>query len=88
MIALFPCRSPSSSVTFTPTPQPARVRPVRLVRSVVPRLLDQACSREVVGGKGGHAARERIGLGLFTMDPDPAEKIMLKAFSGYGTLLM
>ena len=25
-------------------------------------------------GKGGHAARERIGLGLFTMDPDPAEK--------------
>ena len=30
--------------------------------------------------KGGHAARERIGLGLFTMDPGPAEKIMLKAF--------
>ena len=51
MIALFPCRSPSSSVTFTPTPQPARVRPVRLVRSVVPRLLDQACSRGVVGGR-------------------------------------
>ena len=24
--------------------------------------------------KGGHAARERIGLGHFTMDPDPAEK--------------
>ena len=24
--------------------------------------------------KGGHAAREWIGLGLFTMDPDPNEK--------------
>ena len=27
-----------------------------------------------ITSKGGHAARERIGLGLFTMDPDPAEK--------------
>ena len=24
--------------------------------------------------KGAHAARDRIGPGLFTMDPDPAEK--------------
>ena len=30
--------------------------------------------RQGVSVKGGHAARERIGLGVFTMDPDPAEK--------------
>ena len=27
-----------------------------------------------MSAKGAHAARDRIGPGLFTMDPDPAEK--------------